>query len=132
MSPCRRNLACLKAISHATREKSRPSDPLGVNLLVINTARTLVKTLAADKPRLLIVDECHRAGSPENAKALHGRFEAALGLSATPERECDEGFKQYVVPAVGPVIYEYDYVQEQLTRSSRRSTSQCADRFSAA
>jgi superfamily II DNA or RNA helicase len=57
------------------------------------------------------VDECHRAGSPENAKALAGTFSAALGLSATPEREYDEGFQKYVVPALGPVIFEYDYVQ---------------------
>jgi superfamily II DNA or RNA helicase len=103
------DIACYSGEEKAER-------PARINLLVINTARTLVKTLAANKPRLLIVDECHRAGSPENAKALHGRFEGALGLSATPEREYDEGFKQYVVPAVGPVIYEYDYVQAAIDK----------------
>jgi superfamily II DNA or RNA helicase len=91
--------------------EEKASSPSRVNILVINSARTLLKTLSAKQPRLLIVDECHRAGSPENAKALGGNFEAALGLSATPEREYDEGFSQYVVPALGPVIFEYDYVQ---------------------
>jgi superfamily II DNA or RNA helicase len=32
-------------------------------------------------------------------------------LSATPEREYDEGFQKYVVPALGQVIFEYNYVQ---------------------
>ena len=40
-----------------------------------------------------------------------GDFAAALGLSATPEREYDEGFQKYVVPALGPVVFEYGYVQ---------------------
>lgn len=82
-----------------------------INILVINTGRTMVRKLSQGTPSFLIVDECHRAGSPENAKALQGTFAAALGLSATPEREYDEGFQQHVVPALGPVIFEYDYVQ---------------------
>jgi superfamily II DNA or RNA helicase len=94
---------------YSGEEKS--AKPSRINLLVINSARNLAKTLANERPRFLIVDECHRAGSPENAKALEGQFQAALGLSATPEREYDEGFAQYVVPALGPVIFEYDYVQ---------------------
>jgi superfamily II DNA or RNA helicase len=91
--------------------EEKPSGFARVNLMVINTARTRLRSLPGDKPRFLIVDECHRAGSPENAKALQGDYTAALGLSATPEREYDEGFQQYVVPALGPVIFEYDYVQ---------------------
>lgn len=82
-----------------------------INLLVINTGRTAVRKMSRGQPCFLIVDECHRAGSPENAKALAGDFVAALGLSATPEREYDEGFQKYVVPALGAVIFEYGYVQ---------------------
>jgi superfamily II DNA or RNA helicase len=59
---------------------------------------------------MLIVDECHRAGSTQNALALQGAHVATLGLSATPEREYDEGFEIFVRPALGPVIYEYNYV----------------------
>jgi len=91
--------------------QEKPARPSRVNILVINTARKLVKKLAGGGHCFLIVDECHRAGSPENAKALKGIFAAALGLSATPVREYDDGFQTHVVPTLGPVIFEYDYVQ---------------------
>jgi superfamily II DNA or RNA helicase len=91
--------------------EEKPEKPARINILVINSGRSLVKRLSAGPACFLIVDECHRAGSPENAKALKGTFAAALGLSATPEREYDEGFQQHVVPVLGPVIFEYDYVQ---------------------
>ena len=38
-----------------------------------------------------------------------GGHEATLGLSATPERESDNGFESWIVPALGPIIYAYDY-----------------------
>ena len=98
------DLACF-----SSQEKA--AQPGKINLLVINTGRTMVRKISKGQPTFLIVDECHRAGSPENAKALTGDFAAALGLSATPEREYDEGFQKYVVPALGPVIFEYGYVQ---------------------
>lgn len=85
--------------------------PSIVNVLVINSGRRLVRKLTSGQQVFVIVDECHRAGSPENAKALKGTFAAALGLSATPQREYDRGFDDYVVPALGPVIFEYDYTQ---------------------
>jgi superfamily II DNA or RNA helicase len=91
--------------------EEKADTPARVNILVINTGRIMAKKFASGQASFLIVDECHRAGSPENAKALTGHFAAALGLSATPQREYDEGFQQYVVPALGPVIFEYDYVQ---------------------
>jgi superfamily II DNA or RNA helicase len=90
--------------------QEKAGKPAKVNLLVINTGRIAVKEMSQGQPCFLIVDECHRAGSPENAKALAGQFIAALGLSATPVREYDDGFERYVVPTLGPVIFEYDYV----------------------
>ncbi len=96
--------------------QEKADKPAKINLLVINTGRTAVKDLLLDAPTLLIVDECHRAGSPENAKALSGSFKASLGLSATPEREYDEGFQKYVVPALGSIIYEYSYAQASADR----------------
>lgn len=95
--------------SFSSQEKS--AKVRKVNLLVINTGRIMVEKIAVEFPCFLIVDECHRAGSPENAKALTGNFAASLGLSATPEREYDEGFQKHVVPALGAVIFEYNYVQ---------------------
>jgi superfamily II DNA or RNA helicase len=32
-----------------------------------------------------------------------------LGLSATPVRDFDDGFERFIAPALGPIIYEYDY-----------------------
>jgi superfamily II DNA or RNA helicase len=79
--------------------------------MVINTARREAPSISERSPTFLIVDECHRAGSPENAKALQGSYIAALGLSATPEREYDEGFEEYIYPTLGPVIFTYGYVE---------------------
>ena len=91
--------------------QEKPRKPGAVNILVINSGRELVERLASGEQAFLIVDECHRAGSPENAKALGGTFAAALGLSATPHREYDRGFEDNVVPVLGPLIFEYDYGQ---------------------
>lgn len=93
----------------SSQEKS--NKPSVVNVLVINSGRHLVRKLARGREVFLIVDECHHAGSPQNAKALQGTFAAALGLSATPQREYDQGFEEHVVPVLGPVIFEYGYPQ---------------------
>lgn len=90
----------------------KPKDDAKIIVAVINSARRVQgKWAEPDRPKMLIVDECHRAGSPENAKALVGDFKATLGLSATPVREYDDGFSSFVEPALGPVIYEYTYVE---------------------
>ena len=91
------------------QEKNR--NPSHINLVVLNTARTIAVSIAAYPVTFLIVDECHRAGSMENAKSLQGRHAATLGLSATPIREYDDGFKTHIEPALGKIIYEYSYVQ---------------------
>ena len=89
--------------------EEKAKEPKRFNIFVINTAREFLQKIYPGVPAFLIVDECHRAGSEKNALALRGEFEATLGLSATPVREYDEGFETYVVPALGGVIYEYDY-----------------------
>lgn len=85
--------------------------PAAVNLMVINTARTKVVSVGASAETLLIVDECHRAASPANALALAGKHRMTLGLSATPERDYDDLFAEVIEPALGPIIYRYDYNQ---------------------
>ena len=87
----------------------RPSHPNKINVLVLNTARQLAHTLSTSGPTMLVVDECHRAGAAVNSLTLAGSHEATLGLSATPERESDDGFDSRIVPALGPIIYRYDY-----------------------
>jgi superfamily II DNA or RNA helicase len=89
----------------------RPKRPSKYNVVVLNTARTMAPAISAEFPSFLIVDECHRAASMCNALALKGRHVATLGLSATPERDFDDLFSEAVVPALGKVIYRYDYSQ---------------------
>jgi superfamily II DNA or RNA helicase len=89
----------------------RPPEPRRVNLMVINTGRTHAPPIAAVGPVMLVVDECHRIASPRNAEALVGPHVATLGLSATPDRDFDDLFTEVVEPALGPVMYRYDYNQ---------------------
>jgi superfamily II DNA or RNA helicase len=91
--------------------EDRASGPRMVNLMVINTAREMAPRVASGSKTLLIVDECHRAGSPENSRALAVNQVAALGLSATPKREFDTGFEDLIAPALGDVIFEYTYAE---------------------
>ena len=89
--------------------QGRPSAPSRVNLMVINTGRDWAAKIASSGTNCLIVDECHRAGSPVNRLALRGDYAGALGMSATPVRDYDTWFEEFVSPALGPVIFEYDY-----------------------
>jgi superfamily II DNA or RNA helicase len=90
----------------------RPTGRLNkFNIVVINSARSGLPPECVHDKIFLIVDECHRSGSKENSKALGIRATASLGLSATPERESDNGFLDLIAPALGGVIYSYDYKQ---------------------
>ena len=44
-------------------------------------------------------------------QALDAPFAATLGLSATPERDGDDGMAAHVLPRLGPIVYEYDHDQ---------------------
>jgi superfamily II DNA or RNA helicase len=89
--------------------ESPASKPKRATVVVLNTARRRISELVGDGRCLFVVDECHRAGSPENAKALKTEATFALGLSATPRREFDEGFEENVEPRLGPIVFEYGY-----------------------
>ncbi len=79
-----------------------------VNLAVINTAAKLAHEGRAI-PSILVVDECHKAASEKFREALRVPTKASLGLSATPERQYDDGLNEVLVPALGPVFFEYSY-----------------------
>lgn len=87
----------------------RPDDFGIVNLMVINTARTMASRIPQSHDAMLIVDECHRAASESNSLSLNGDYRATLGISATPEREHDQLLETVLVPALGPKIFEYSY-----------------------
>jgi superfamily II DNA or RNA helicase len=91
---------------------SRPAKPALISLFTLNTARRGIAQMIP-RPRMMVVDECHRAASPENRRALAGLHDASLGLSATPRRQYDEWLDEVLVPALGPVIYEYGYKEAQ-------------------
>lgn len=76
------------------------------NVVVINSARG-ISAVEMSGPLLFVVDECHRAGSPVNSKALEVTATAWLGLSATPHRDFDDGFEQYVAPVLGRILITY-------------------------
>lgn len=94
--------------SAATTEWS-PRHP--ILIAVVNSARTRLAPVLEHwsqdrRAALLIVDECHRAGSEYNSRIFDGTYAYALGLSATPERD-DGGHEQHVYPGLGRPIYRY-------------------------
>ena len=79
-----------------------------INIAVLNTASKLAEKKIRN-PCFLIVDECHKAATPQFQSVLDIPRIASLGLSATPERQYDDGLQTILVPALGPVIYQYSY-----------------------
>jgi superfamily II DNA or RNA helicase len=78
-------------------------------IMIVNTARTKAKLVAEKSDKLLVIaDECHRYASKENSVALMIDKDAALGLTATAEREYDDGLKDVLIPNLGEIIYTYD------------------------
>ncbi len=79
-----------------------------INIAVLNTAAKLAERIQ-EHNCFLIVDECHKAASEQFRTALQVNTFASLGLSATPERPYDEGLQDVLIPALGAVIFSYDY-----------------------
>ena len=78
-------------------------------IMVVNTARTKAKLISQKSEKLLLIaDECHRYASKENSAALVISKDASLGLTATAEREYDDGLRDVLVPNLGEIIYTYD------------------------
>lgn len=87
------------------------------HLLVINTARNRMQEICSSNSNvLLIADECHRYASTENSRALENRTSASLGLTATAEREFDDGLEKILIPNLGPIIFEYSLAQARLDK----------------
>ena len=95
--------------SHGMDKSIQPEHRIA--LMVINSARTHGARITEQGEWMLIVDECHRAASEENRKAMEGDWVSTLGLSATPERQYDDWFNEFLIPVLGNVISDYDYVQ---------------------
>lgn len=88
-----------------------PSPDHLVLVAVMDSARTGGRNLvqhwnALGLPTMLVVDECHWAGSQYNRQVFEGDARWRLGLSATPERG-DDGFDEVLEPELGGVVYRY-------------------------
>lgn len=82
------------------------------HVLVVNSARSkMSKIVAGNIKAFLIADECHRYASVANAKSLSWRFSATLGLTATADRQYDDGLERVLIPNLGPIIYYYTLAQ---------------------
>ncbi|WP_084197202.1 DEAD/DEAH box helicase [Solimonas soli] len=87
---------------------SKRMQPGTINIAVLNTAADLPER-SRDQKCFLIVDECHKAASEHFKAVLELDTYATLGLSATPERQYDQGLANVLIPALGDVIFKYDY-----------------------
>ena len=80
-------------------------------IMVINTARRVLPEIVRNFPNtFLIADECHRYASEENSHAFEEIMHYTLGLTATAEREYDDGLNLILKPALGEIIYEYSII----------------------
>jgi superfamily II DNA or RNA helicase len=80
-----------------------------INIGVLNTVAKLELAVNGSRDLMLVIDECHKAASPTFRSVLTIPATAKLGLSATPERPYDDGLTEILVPALGPIIYQYTY-----------------------
>ncbi len=82
------------------------------HVMVVNTARQKMSWITeAHANTLVIADECHRYASEENSLALKTPTQASLGLTATADREFDDGLERILVPNLGSIIYRYSLAQ---------------------
>ncbi len=78
------------------------------HVMVVNTARNqIAQVIAQERPTLVIADECHRYASEENSRAISVAQSASLGLTATAERQYDDGLERILIPHLGPIIFNY-------------------------
>ena len=111
---CRRHGSVAGAGSTETAFHGRGND-LCLNSARVELGRPLSQELL--EPAILIVDECHRAGAPENRRIFEVPRRSALGLSATPERDFEEasagkpsgGVPDVILGELGPVVYELTF-----------------------
>jgi superfamily II DNA or RNA helicase len=83
-------------------------------ITVLPTARrrlpaVITGWMESNRKTLLIVDECHRAGSDFNRSIFDATPHFTLGLSATPERD-DGNEVANLYPAIGEPVFRYPLV----------------------
>lgn len=81
-------------------------DPSRIRVTVVNSLRHAAPSLPPSET-MLVADECHRYATPSNERPLHLPWLATLGLSATPERQFDDGLAAILEPTLGDIIFTY-------------------------
>jgi superfamily II DNA or RNA helicase len=96
---------------------SERSDVKRVVIATMKTASSqdFLEKINSGSLLMLVADEVHQIGSPENSKALAIDANKRLGLSATPKRYGDADGTQkihdYFGPVLPPIISLYDAIQ---------------------
>jgi superfamily II DNA or RNA helicase len=91
------------------RLRSHTSPDLGLKRVVLSTMQTastdtFIKEVFGGSHLLIVADEIHQLGSPQNAKSMVIASGASLGLSATPSRYGDPEGTQMIMDRFGPVL----------------------------
>ena len=89
----------------------KPKKTAQIILTTMDSAKNALKFIRSVEKCFLIVDECHRVGAEKRSIPIQNKWMASLGLSATPEREYDDALEKIIIPYIGPIIYEYDYLK---------------------
>lgn len=81
-------------------------------ILVINTASKRELSPWFNEDSILVVDECHKTAS-EVFRSIYDYdfWKITIGLSATPERQYDSFFEDILVPSLGEIVFDYDYIK---------------------
>jgi len=97
------------------KEKQRYINQSQNSILIISNAQlsSVLKKVSEQQGKrvLLIYDEVHRLGAPENVKKLDGlteHIQYVLGLSATPDREYDEKGNKFIKEHVGETLMNFE------------------------
>ena len=86
-------------------------DTLAGCQILLTTAQSAAKRslVAVDRNTVLIADEVHGYGSPKRQKVLDSGYGSKLGLTATLERDNDEGVEVVLLPYFHSVVAAYSY-----------------------
>ena len=79
--------------------------------VIVATAQSALNyvTVAQDASTTLIADEVHGFGAPARQAILDPDFPSRLGLTATLERDNDEGVEEFLIPYFGSSVFTYTY-----------------------
>ena len=101
-------IAVLKGVLEIRGQEIATDYPFKKRIHVV-TANLMNRRNVNPPPKtFLIADECHRYGTPLASKWLEKDWSYTLGLTATLERQYDDGVDEILLPNLGNVFFKYD------------------------